>query len=1253
MRIIPRMLVRAVFGLVGFFGLVTDAEGILRRHDTPLSDYQALGLLPETQSIARLTFDFGDDPFTGASLTGSGVHIGGGYILTAAHLFHAGADPLRSVTVRTRGGQLFYVNTDEAVRVHPGYNPLDYSGTKGYDLALVRLAAWETDVPEGSEHPFEAATTWVGDALTGSELVVGGFGRRGTGLEPGVAGSGVYLSAMNVLDGGSADGLQGYFDFDSPTDPIDNLGSSTPLALEGMVNPGDSGGGWFSLHYGQLVLGHTTSGIWANLDGSANGGYGDIAVGVNIGRHWDWITAGAREIDAVYGVNTRFSTLGGEPSQVSGLGGQFISDTAVRLTWQVAARAVSYNIYRDGVLVGTTLGTTWNDSGLQAETAYSYEVGAANTMGDGPLSTPLAVTTLAFVDANPLALVVRSPAAAMSHEGATFLFTGQAGAGLTGQISWSNTLTGESASFPHARDWFASIPLAAGTNRVVFQGSYVVTMTAPSEDAAGDAAYTGGWTNGSSGGSGFAPWVFGTSGVTDISRGLVAPSPGSPEQPAFGLWSGRTGTATARRDLVTPLVAAGSKFGCTFKNRYIRTGGQVGFELTDATGQPRFAFYRVGGEPRYRISDATAARDTGIGQSRNEFPVEFVMTSSNTYSFKVGTNEVSGVLANGGDITSFNAFSRTANPSRSDVFVENFDYPVDADLASLGGGTGFGGAWNGGDSRMVSGSGVHPKWLRTGGNSSVRPLAAALTTGTNPLYFSFVVRSADYSSSAFSGFSLLSTNAAEEMFFGIPFQKGALGFDAHGAGGSNNIVVADTNLVPSQPYLVTYGLLPSATPGKVDVKMWMTTNTAIDPFLLVRSQPVASLMGSRENFTFDRVAVGGDVTGYSAGFNLEIASARCWNNLETSDYELFVNNLFAESVSELTNTVSVTAPDVIVGGDSDGDGLPDWWEQAHFGHPTGASPAADDDHDGFSNLWEFRLGTLPMDAASRFGVVAMESTTNAMTVHWQSTPGKTYRLMASSGLTTPDWVQVGEPITATAETTSQVHALPPGAKQFFYRVEFVEDTAPMGGARSTAMMPTGAVETGSPSDAGNVVPVEGELAVDARPMVPAVVAEAIDEAVMPMPVADQPMSDQVNTMRGPHGSSVVEPSISATQKTLPAERPGNSARAMQREDALRSDRAVPDGVAAKPASVTAAAVARAVAVAPSSALKTQASVASQLSSALPSAQTLSPPAAPQKRPADAPDAEESTSAWVNLRQWLALLVTWLKGFFVAVAPVSQ
>ena len=45
--------------------------------------------------------------------------------------------------------------------------------------------------------------------------------------------------------------------------------------------------------------------------------------------------------------------------------------------------------------------------------------------------------------------------------------------------------------------------------------------------------------------------------------------------------------------------------------------------------------------------------------------------------------------------------------------------------------------------------------------------------------------------------------------------------------------------------------------------------------------------------------------------------------------------------------------------DDDDDGLPNWWEEKHFGDPTGANADEDVDGDGLTNLEEFILGTDP------------------------------------------------------------------------------------------------------------------------------------------------------------------------------------------------------------------------------------------------------------------------------------------------------
>lgn len=73
--------------------------------------------------------------------------------------------------------------------------------------------------------------------------------------------------------------------------------------------------------------------------------------------------------------------------------------TAVDLSWDPVLYREgiqNYNVYRDGVLVGSPTTATYADSTLTAATTYSYQISAVGNDGlEGPKSEVIQVTTAA------------------------------------------------------------------------------------------------------------------------------------------------------------------------------------------------------------------------------------------------------------------------------------------------------------------------------------------------------------------------------------------------------------------------------------------------------------------------------------------------------------------------------------------------------------------------------------------------------------------------------------------------------------------------------------------------------------------------------------------------------------------------------------------------------------------------------------------------------------------------------------------
>lgn len=82
------------------------------------------------------------------------------------------------------------------------------------------------------------------------------------------------------------------------------------------------------------------------------------------------------------------------------------TSTNLRLSWTGSAKAVSYNIYRDNVLIRNVTGVTYDDIGLSPSTTYSYRVDAVGAISSTPSNSISGSTTAASVLNAPTNLAV-------------------------------------------------------------------------------------------------------------------------------------------------------------------------------------------------------------------------------------------------------------------------------------------------------------------------------------------------------------------------------------------------------------------------------------------------------------------------------------------------------------------------------------------------------------------------------------------------------------------------------------------------------------------------------------------------------------------------------------------------------------------------------------------------------------------------------------------------------------------------------
>jgi hypothetical protein len=103
--------------------------------------------------------------------------------------------------------------------------------------------------------------------------------------------------------------------------------------------------------------------------------------------------------------------------------------------------------------------------------------------------------------------------------------------------------------------------------------------------------------------------------------------------------------------------------------------------------------------------------------------------------------------------------------------------------------------------------------------------------------------------------------------------------------------------------------------------------------------------------------------------------------------------------------------------DTDGDGLPDYWEMEHGLNPNSAAGVnganGDPDGDGQSNRQEFLAGTSPNDAADYLRISSVVVSAGSVTIGFRAVGGHTYSVLYSDNSPAGPWHKLADaPVSA-------------------------------------------------------------------------------------------------------------------------------------------------------------------------------------------------------------------------------------------------
>jgi Immunoglobulin domain/Bacterial TSP3 repeat len=188
------------------------------------------------------------------------------------------------------------------------------------------------------------------------------------------------------------------------------------------------------------------------------------------------------------------------------------------------------------------------------------------------------------------------------------------------------------------------------------------------------------------------------------------------------------------------------------------------------------------------------------------------------------------------------------------------------------------------------------------------------------------------------------------------------------------------------------------------------------------------------------------------GFEWRRGSVPVSSNTSSITTTFFTTNIFAVSalnsstgnyrvvVRNLARPTGVAGPlgSILMLADTDGDGLPDDWEQANFGSNTGADATADTDGDTLTNAQEYRAGTDPNDPSSYLkveSIVSAGAIDLRVQIEFNAVSNRTYSVMGTENVTGGSWMNIADVVATPTNRMVRVEdSQPVQSPPRFYRL---------------------------------------------------------------------------------------------------------------------------------------------------------------------------------------------------------------------------